>query len=159
MWREINKKYECNESGTIRNSKTKHIIKQFKGKDGYMRVSLYIDGKSKTFTVHRLILSSFVKNPNQDIYTEINHIDGNKENNCIDNLEWCTRSENQLHAYKNNLQTDKKGERNGRSVLTENDVTKIREMLGKKTQREIAHLYHVSKSTISAIKNGIIWNF
>jgi hypothetical protein len=55
------------------------------------------DGKRTTFYVHRLVGLHFI--PNEHNYTDINHIDGNKKNNSVDNLEWCSRSHNILHAY------------------------------------------------------------
>lgn len=64
----------------------------------YLRVSLYKDKKSKYFQVHRLVASAFLENPKDK--TQVNHINGDKTNNCVDNLEWCTPSENNQHAYK-----------------------------------------------------------
>lgn len=157
MWRPIVYKYECNENGEIRNTKTGRILRTFKGKDGYYRVSLFVLGKSKTYMLHRLILSAFIPNPDPSIYTEINHIDGNKDNNSLSNLEWCDRGYNQRHAYKNGLQPSKKGEKNGRSKLTEKDVSQIRQLLNYFPQSTIAKMFGVSTSTISAIKMGVRW--
>lgn len=70
--------------------------------NGYYSVTLNNKGK-KRFTVHRLVALAFIENPsNKD---EVNHIDGNKLNNCYKNLEWCTKSENTLHAYRTGLMT------------------------------------------------------
>ena len=93
--------YEINECGVIRIVKTKKIKKQRIGKDNYYKINLYKDGKSKTFRVHRLVAELFIPNPNN--YPIVNHIDGNKLNNHINNLEWCTYSENTKHAYDRNL--------------------------------------------------------
>lgn len=68
----------------------------------YYQVGLSKNGSIKFLTVHRLVAEAFIPNPENK--PQVNHIDGNKLNNCIDNLEWCTRSENQLHAWKNGLQ-------------------------------------------------------
>ncbi len=68
----------------------------------YYQVGLSKNGRVKLLTVHRLVAEAFIHNP--DNKPQVNHIDGNKLNNCIDNLEWCTRSENQLRAWKNGLQ-------------------------------------------------------
>lgn len=76
--------------GVIKNKKT--------DKDGYFRVYLSKSSKKKQFMVHRLVAEAFIKNP--DNRPVVNHIDGNKQNNAITNLEWCTRSENDLHAFR-----------------------------------------------------------
>ena len=62
----------------------------------YWLVDLYKDNVGETRTVHRLVADSFIPNPNN--LPEVNHIDENKENNCVDNLEWCTRLENVNHG-------------------------------------------------------------
>lgn len=74
---------------------------------GYPTVHLSNNKNNKRFLVHRLVAEAFIPNPNN--YPQINHIDGNKQNNKIDNLEWCTNSENIKHAYKNKLIKIKKG--------------------------------------------------
>jgi len=67
----------------------------------YLVVTAQVDGKQKHFYVHRLIATAFIPNP--DKKTEVNHIDGNPLNNRVENLEWCTRSENAQHAYRTGL--------------------------------------------------------
>lgn len=67
----------------------------------YLVVTAQLEGKQKHFYVHRLIAEAFIPNP--DNKTEVNHIDGNPLNNRLDNLEWCTRSENTQHAYRTGL--------------------------------------------------------
>ena len=109
--------YQASNMGNIRSLyfynnryKTKHyrkkLMKQSEDKQGYKIISLSKNKKQKTYKVHRLIAQTFIKNP--DDKKEVNHIDGNKSNNEINNLEWCTRSENQIHAYKNKLQRQTK---------------------------------------------------
>lgn len=69
---------------------------------GYMRIDLKDNcGKKHYFGIHRLVATAFIPNPENK--PQINHIDGNKANNNIDNLEWCTNSENQKHAYRMGL--------------------------------------------------------
>lgn len=68
------------------------MLAQQKQKNGYLSVNFTVDGVVKNVRVHRLVASAFIDNPNG--FNEVNHIDENKENNCCDNLEWCTRSYN-----------------------------------------------------------------
>lgn len=73
------------------------IISPSIGTNGYYGVHLFKDGKGKPFLLHRLIASAFLgENPDLDV----NHKDGNRTNNFIENLEWCTRSDNLNHSYK-----------------------------------------------------------
>lgn len=78
------------------------ILSQRHNKNGYMVIDLkYNDGTKKYKLVHRLVAQAFI--PNNENKPQVNHIDGNKENNDSNNLEWCTNGENQIHAYKNGL--------------------------------------------------------
>jgi len=75
-------------------------LKQFYVK-GYKRVSLWIDGKMKVKQTHRAVAETFIPNP--DNKTQVNHINGNKTDNFLTNLEWCTAKENSQHAHDNGL--------------------------------------------------------
>ena len=77
------------------------ILKKRNNNLGYEVINLSKFGIKKYYTIHRLVAKAFIPNPNN--YKEINHIDGNKRNNYVDNLEWCTRSQNMLHAYNKGL--------------------------------------------------------
>lgn len=91
----------------------------------------------------------------QDI---VNHIDGNKHNNNVSNLEWCTSSENSQHALRAGLRHPAHGERHGSAKLTEKDVSAIRDLLMQgNTGADLARKYNVSTTTMSAIKKGKIW--
>ena len=81
-------------------------LKPYVNIHGYKQVRLYKNGIGKTITVHKIVCSSWKQNPH--FKPEINHIDGNKLNNHVGNLEWCTSSENQKHAYKMGLQKPNK---------------------------------------------------
>lgn len=74
------------------------ILKPIINEKGYYRVDLYKERKSKRFRIHRLIAKTFIPNPNN--FPEVNHINGNKKDNCINNLEWCTHKHNMKEAYK-----------------------------------------------------------
>ena len=81
---------------------------------GYLKVELASDGKRKSYTVHMLVAIAFIPNPL--CYSQINHIDENKANNCVSNLEWCTPSENNLKYHKNHPNQKRKGKRKGNRV-------------------------------------------
>jgi len=129
------------------------ILKQWKCKN-YLAVEL----NGKTYKVHRLVLMAFkpVFNMNE---LQCNHIDGNKKNNLLENLEWCNNSENQKHAFKIGLENNI-GENNPHHKLTEQEVIKIKLLLkeGILTQQEIANIFGISRKTISDIKIGKTWN-
>lgn len=75
--------------------------KQHKNIDGYLNVDLCKDRKHKKFLVHRLVALHFIPNPG--MLDQVNHIDGDKTNNCVENLEWCTQVENAVHAVRTGL--------------------------------------------------------
>lgn len=74
------------------------FLKKALDNNGYLKVSLHKNKKQITKVIHKLVAEAFIKNPNN--YNVINHIDGNKQNNRIDNLEWCTYSHNNKEAYR-----------------------------------------------------------
>lgn len=93
--------YTINRSGEITNRFGRKIKAQT-AHNGYMRVELWQNSKGKKYLLHRLLADAFIPNPHDKPC--VNHIDGDKANNCLSNLEWVTRSENQLHAYSTGLQ-------------------------------------------------------
>lgn len=79
------------------------ILKEQFFKQGYSKTTLYKKGKPKSFKTHRLVALAFIHNPENK--PQINHKDGNKSNNCVDNLEWVSAKENMQHALKTGLRT------------------------------------------------------
>lgn len=143
----------------IKDSKTSNIGKFLKpqfDRDGYLHVNLYKNGKSKTKKIHKLVTEAFI-GPCPKGY-EVNHIDGNKKNPHVDNLEYITHSKNIKHAYKLDLRSQK-CESNNNSKLKKEDILKIRKLYEaeKYYQKEIAKLFDVSQSHISDIVNRQVW--
>ena len=93
--------YEVSSFGRIRNKETGHIKAFHITKFGYCRLTLYKGKLSKKYAVHRLVAEAFIPNPQNK--PQVNHIDGNKQNNRVDNLEWVTQTENMIHAYTHGL--------------------------------------------------------
>ena len=122
--------------------------KKWKGKEikkivdslGYERVSLCKDGKVKAHKIHRLVAQSFL---NSSEYTFINHKDGNKTNNHIDNLEWCDYKMNHQHALDNNLKGKK------RCKVKCKETNKIFD-----SQAEASRFYNLSHTMLSAHLKG-----
>lgn len=92
--------YEVSSYGRVRNIKTGRVLKQYIDRDGYLRLELKHNKKGKGFGVHRLVALMFIEN-NDDTKTQVNHIDENKKNNMVDNLEWVTPKENMNHGTRN----------------------------------------------------------
>lgn len=137
---------------------TPRNLKPSLSKDGYYRFHLVLDGKLKGHLAHRLVMSAHVG----ESVLEVNHLDGNKLNNCLSNLEYCTRSENLRHAAdvlgKPMGNRGRKGELNGRAKLTVDKVREIRQLQARgMSQDEIARLFGVRQSTISDIVLGKNW--
>lgn len=140
--------YIITEKGEIINKRNGKKVKPQPNGKGYLRVS--IGGKMRF--VHRLVAEKYVPNPENK--PQVNHKDGNKLNNSVENLEWVTNMENRQHAVKNLLHLT--GEKCSWSKLTQKDVVFIR--LSKDlTAKELAEKYNVSVSTIRAVKQGKSW--
>lgn len=116
---------------------------------GYERITLSNNGKKKTFSIHRLVAIAFIPNPNN--LPEVNHIDGNKMNNNYTNLEWISSKDNIKHSFINRL-SNYKGERNGRSKLSNTIIQQIRLDFSKGEKRKkLAIKYNISYSHIVSI--------
>jgi len=155
-------RYLISNIGIVVNEKTGKIMKTNFNEAGYERVNLTHNGQRRQFFVHGLVARAFVKNPKNK--PEVNHINGVKSANYDANLEWVTRSENQIHAVLNGLIIKKRG----RVQIPKKTMHKMYSLIveNKKTISQIAKEVGVSRHTVSsAIKNkhalldGISYNF
>ena len=150
--------YEVSNLGAIRRNGKK--LKPFVDKRyGYVIVSLFRSGKGKTCRLHRVVALSHI-GPQPTERHEINHLDGNKENNQATNLEWVTRGQNHKHAYQIGLRKPSSlpGSSNPHSKLTESDVLKIREMKSDGIPGvDIARAFNIAPQTVSDIHKRRRW--
>lgn len=145
-------------------------LKLIPDKDGYPRVNLKIKQKTNIRMVHRLVAEAFIPNPENK--PQVNHINGIKNDNRVENLEWATLSENRQHAYDTGLQNGKsrQGEKNNFAKLAKEDILKIRKMYkgdlrgvnpsdynGRMTMKEIGEIFGVTGSCIAMVINGQSW--
>jgi len=117
-------KYYITTEGEVYSSKQKTLkkLKPVINQHGYLCVVLRKEGKSINKRIHRLVALAFIENPYNLLC--VNHKDGDKLNNTVGNLEWCTNSENTLHAYKNNL-INTRGILRPRRNLTDSEIILI----------------------------------
>lgn len=94
--------YFITETGLVINEKTGSALKPNNNGKGYNKIQLYIDGKRRSFYIHRFVADHFIKKPRKRYCDQVNHKDGDKANNHYSNLEWVTNSENQKHKHKLN---------------------------------------------------------
>lgn len=139
-------KYEVSNLGRVRNKNTGKILKTRKSNSGYLYVSFWRDHNR---FVHRLVAKTFISNPNN--YPEVNHINEDKEDNCIDNLEWCD------HKYNSNYSLAKRVNQytlDGKLIETFRSINEA----GEKTS---IHPHCIS-SVCRGVNNsagGYIWRF
>ena len=139
------------------------ICKQSKSNLGYMTVGFTVNNVKVNKYVHRLVAETFITNWSN--HPQVNHVDCDKTNNRMYNLEWCTNSENHIHATKNGLnklhlhRVAYSGEKNGRSLLTKEQVLEIKQKYipYKYSAKKLSKEYNVSESCITHILNNTSW--
>lgn len=125
---------------------------------GYYQIRLSINRTVKSYRIHRLIAEHFILNPRMNVC--INHKDGNKLNNKIDNLEWCTYSENMIHSLEKGLRKPPTNESHGMAKLNRFQVQRIRlikEIMPKITKKALGKLFNMSEGGISGILGYKVW--
>lgn len=153
------KNYKISDRGRVFSEISNKILKPIKCKDGYLRVNLYINKKPQKKLIHLLVAESFIS-PKKD-NLQVNHMDGNKLNNDLSNLEWVTPSENSLHAIRTglvNLQTrkDTKGINRNHPKLSKNvlQIEKDKTIASYPSTREASRITGISQSDISRTALG-----
>lgn len=147
--------YQISNYGNVKNKKTGLLLKPSYNKKGYMYVYLSYShtGRVKWY-IHRLVGFHFIPNPNNK--PQINHIDGNPQNNKVENLEWCTNKENQRHAILNNLHYQ--GERHKDSKFKESNIGLLPELVKIGfTVAQLNSLTGVANINIEKIIYGKTW--
>lgn len=147
----------------LKNEETGNILKQDLLKSGYYSVRVIVKDRNdkRHIIIHKAVAYTFIDNPNG--YNVVNHIDGNKTNNHVENLEWCTYEHNLRHSYDTGLFNKAKisGENNHEAKLTWDDVAYIREYYIPKDrrfgQRAMARKFGVSRPSIRRVLSGDGW--
>lgn len=150
----INNNYSINKKGDVYSYYTNKILEQRNNKKGYPTIYLTINGKGISKVVHRLVAQTFIPNPNN--LPQVNHIDGNKENNSVENLEWCTNEYNMRHSWELGLRKPLKGNEIGTSKLLEHEVIGIYE--SEDNSYKLSEKYNVSTSLINLIRSDKVWS-
>jgi hypothetical protein len=167
QWRKVPNysRYEVSNTGHIRSTNyqnrgyTQVLKPALTG--GYLKTMIKNDsGYFKTIAIHRIIALVFLGDKPSKLH-EVNHIDGNKQNNSVKNLEYVTHKENVIHAFKNNLVGTREGSKNSFSKLTEKQVIEIRNHAAANGRfygnKELAEKYGVSCDLIQRIVNRRMW--
>lgn len=131
------------------------IMKQNEVK-GYLTILFYNNSIRKKYQSHRVVANHFIENTKNK--RTVNHINGNKKDNRINNLEWSSDSEQQIHAVKIGLRNKTLGENSNLSKLNETLVKEIRELHKQKVkQNKLAITYNINRNTVSNIVNNKTW--
>ena len=149
--------------GSLKNGRTGKLYKPDLLKSGYYSVHTTLGTRAdrKHILLHKAVAYTFIENPNH--YPCVNHIDGNKTNNIVENLEWCTYHTNLKHAYDTGLFDIEKvsQESNHCAKLTAISVAQIRQMYvgngGKYSAAELANIFGVSKQTVLSALHNLTW--
>lgn len=151
-------RYTVTDTGEIFSLRSGKPLKQIMSGRGYVYAHLYKDGHGKLLRVHRLVADTFIPNPRN--YEQVNHRNGVKTDNRVENLEWCSRLDNMAHALRNGLFSPS-GENNPSAKLTAEQVVAIRAeyVRGSKTSGTcaLAKKYGVSDVMIGKIVRYENW--
>lgn len=152
--------YEVSSSGKVRRSipgqgtRAGLVLSPCETKKGYAMVHLSDNGRRFSSYVHRLVATAFIPNPNS--HPQVNHIDSNKSNNDVSNLEWCTNRQNRSHAVRS--MTHAFGSRHGFAKLSEIDVMFVRMWFDRGfSKAEIARAFGIGHPAVFKIVRNERW--
>ena len=145
--------YFVTDTGIITNNKG-HELHQRQNNSGYMVVDLYKNKKPHTITVHRIVAETFLDKTDDTV----NHKDGDKTNNSVDNLEWVSYGSNNKHSYDTGLKESLKGEASPFAKHSESEVRKLCELLEvESSPKRVAEITGYDLNFIKSIKSGNAW--
>jgi len=149
--------FSVSKDGQIKFNPTGYVLSAYKDKDGYLRVAT-VSSKGKHYVaVHRAVAEAYVGNPDKTTNTVVNHLNGVKDDNRPENLEWTTHSKNRVHSLLQNGH-NQKGENHSQCKLKESQVKEIINLLKRGlTQQAIAEMFGIHKAYVSLIKSGRSW--
>lgn len=159
-WNEKNQGYSVRKERVVKQTynRGKQVGEPSWRKEKYGKGYANVNIRGKHYSVHRLVALAWIPNPEGK--EQVNHLNGIRDDNRVENLQWCTNEENRAHAAKFLDRNVRKGSDVTTSKLTEDDVKEIRALIsdGKMYQKDIAKKYGVAPSTITWIKNGGAWS-
>lgn len=149
--------FMISENGLVLNKKTNGLIRSTVNRFGYLKLGFKVNGKYKSFLVHRLVAQAFIPNP--DNKRTVNHKDGNKKNNDVENLEWMTHKENIHHAIDNGLMNPHRfGLESARHIYSKETIVAVCKLLeAGKHLKEISETLGVPASLAASIKYDGCW--
>lgn len=161
-------RFECSNKGRIRNTNNKHVYIPYISGSGYYQICTTINGIRKNIKIHKAIAESFLPNPNN--LRDVNHKDGDKLNNNLENLEWLSHRDNTMHAIKVGLLippislNPRCGEECNLSKLTEEDVRYIRTNYiprkkgnSRSNRNELSKMFQITPNNVYKIWKNELW--
>ena len=143
MWKSFNEHYDISSEGEVKSIRNNIILKTQLNSKGYKRVTI----QNQKYFVHRIVALLFIPNPLE--LPQVNHINSDKTDNRVENLEWCTNQYNTDHSYINGRQRT-----SGRAIFSKETVLAVLENKDDLSTKELAKLYNMSVPSVYALRSG-----